>query len=104
MRSPSSVNRRGPDFSRPEVRAARISSWLTATPSACRSSLFLVDLDALRKALAGQRTLDRQGQLCHRPQIAPLEYEQHEKQRRHECEQHADQPKNRHPLTWPCCY
>ncbi len=63
--------------------------------------LFLVYLDALRKPFARQRTLDRQGQLCHRPQIAPLEHEQHEQQRRHECEQHADQPKNRHPQPGP---
>ena len=38
----------------------------------------LVDLDALRQPLAGQRALHRQRQLGDRPQIAPLKQEQHE--------------------------
>ena len=60
-----------------------------------------VDVDALRQTLARQRALHAQGQLRDRPQIAPLKQEQHEQQRRHECEQHTDQPKNRHPQPDP---
>ena len=61
--------------------------------------VFVVDFDALRQALAADRALNRERQLGDRPQIAPLKQEQHEEQRRHECEQHTDHPKNRHPET-----
>jgi hypothetical protein len=54
-------------------------------------SAVLGDLDALRQALRAHRTLHGDRQLGDRPQIAPLKHEQHEEQRRHECEQHADQ-------------
>jgi hypothetical protein len=50
-----------------------------------------IDLDVLREPVTRHRALHRQRQLGDRPQIAPLEQEQHEQQRRHECEQHADQ-------------
>ena len=61
--------------------------------------ILVFDFDALRQPLAADGALNRERQLGDRPQIAPLEYEQHEEQRRHECEQHTDQPKNRHPET-----
>ena len=54
--------------------------------------LLLIDVDVLRQTLAGHGPLNRQRQLGDRPQVAPLEDEQHEQQRRYEREQHADQP------------
>ncbi len=66
--------------------------------------VFGVDVDVMRQALAGHGALNSQRQLGDRPQIAPLEQEQHEKQRRHECEQHAYQPEYRHPEAESWCY
>jgi hypothetical protein len=54
--------------------------------------LLLIDLDALRHAVRAHGALQLQRQFGDRPQIAPLEKKQHEQQRRHECEQNADQP------------
>jgi hypothetical protein len=61
--------------------------------------VFRIDFDALRQAFADNRPLNIERQLGDRPQIAPLENAQHDEQRRHECEHHADQTKNRHPET-----
>ena len=58
-----------------------------------------IHLDALGQPFARDRSLDIQRQLGDRPKIAPLEYAQHDEQRRHECEHYADQTKNRHPET-----
>ena len=63
------------------------------------SLVLRIDFDALRQAFAGDRPLNVERQLGDRPQIAPLENAQHDEQRRHECEHHADQTKNRHPET-----
>ena len=102
MRSPSSVNSLGPDLS--AARGARGAQQQLVDRHAERLHVelrlvFVFDFDALRQALAADRALNRERQLGDRPQIAPLEHEQHEEQRRHECEQHTDQPKNRHPET-----